>query len=71
MNTSAAAADSILKLELYNLFERGARSPRNGFYVARYLTDGAGGWRRAGTVRDFGRDEAAARAFLASAEVGS
>lgn len=54
------------RLELYNLYERIApdsrreRGPFNAWYVAR-LVDG----RRAGHV-DFGRDEAGARAYLAT-----
>jgi hypothetical protein len=44
-------------VELYNIVERG-RAVANGWYVARY----ANGTRRS-TLRDFGRDERAAREF--------
>lgn len=57
-----------LKVELYNLFgpEKWRRFPRNGWLVARYVPcdQTPGGYRRCETVRDFGVDEAAARAFV-------
>ena len=50
----------VAKVEFYNLWERGARSPKNGWYVARYV-DG----RRHQTLKDWKTDEAGARAHAA------
>lgn len=56
--TEANPSRTIAKVELYNICE-GSRVVANGFYVGRYTLSG----RRVATMKDFGRDEAGARAY--------
>lgn len=59
------ARTTVAKVELYNLWTKGAKFPKNGFYVGLHeLTPGIGcGFRRLRTLRDFSQDQAAARAY--------
>lgn len=65
MNSMKTATRNVVKVELYNLWIKGARFPRNGYYAALYEpTPGVGcGFRRLRTLRDFQGDEQGARAY--------
>jgi len=56
---------NVVKVELYNLWIKGAKFARNGFYVGLYEpTPGVGtGFRRLRTLKDFAADEGGARAY--------
>lgn len=56
---------TVAKVELYNHWNKGSKFPGNGYYVAAYepIPCVGTGFRRLRTLKDFGRDEAAARAY--------
>ena len=56
----------VAKVELYNLWERGARNPKNGWYVARYVNG-----RRHQTLKDWKTNEAGARKHAAEWNAGA
>lgn len=64
-DSSASRKADVAKVELYNLWTKGSRFPKNGWYVAAYeRTPGVGtGFRRLHTLKDFKLDEAGARGY--------
>jgi hypothetical protein len=52
---------AIAKVEVYNIVERG-RAVANGYWVTKYV-GGRMPEHRRGIIKDFGRDEKAARAY--------